>query len=153
MAISQTPGSDGDLEGDESAPPIIAEINVTPLVDVFLLLLIIFMVTSSALTTSNIPVNLPQASHSTEGESKAKGALVTVNSGGEFFINGKATPDDAFLAGLSEALSATDEKLVIIEGDREAVLGRIVYVMDEGKKAGALKFAFSTSPSSNRPSK
>jgi biopolymer transport protein ExbD len=131
---------DDDPMGGESA--IMAEINVTPLVDIFLLLLVIFMVTSSAITTSNIPVQLPQSKQAADSAQEATGVIVTVNANAEIYVNsvrvmGSAQLEDA----LKIALAKSTEKTVVLEGDREAMLGSIVEVMDVGKKAGALKFA------------
>mgnify|MGYP001566321222 CR=1 FL=1 len=131
---------DDDPMGGESA--IMAEINVTPLVDIFLLLLVIFMVTSSAITTGNIPVQLPQSTQVADSAAEATGVIVTVNSTNEIYVNSVRVVGSAQLEDtLRLALSKSTEKTVILEGDREAMLGSIVEVMDVGKKAGALKFA------------
>ena len=132
--------NDDDPMGGEAA--IMAEINVTPLVDVFLLLLVIFMVTSTAITTSNIPVQLPQSKQAADSAQEATGVIVTVNAHAEIYVNSVRVVGSAQLEDtLRLALSKSTEKTVILEGDREAMLGSIVEVMDVGKKAGALKFA------------
>lgn len=146
MAIRVDGGSynGGDDGGD--GEPIIAEINVTPLVDIFLLLLVIFMVTSSVISPMNIPVQLPQSNQAANANKEADGVIVTVNAREEFYVNGARFDAAQLSRGLTEALAKTSNKTVIVEGDRQAVLGTIVYVMDEGKKAGALRFAFATKP-------
>ena len=130
-----------DSEGEE----IIAEINVTPLVDIFLLLLVIFMVTSSAISPMNIPVQLPQSTKAAHATRDPGGIIVTVNASEEFFINGVKIDGDRLGPALELALGKTADKTIVVEGDRRAILGSIVRVMDEGKKAGALRFSFATS--------
>lgn len=147
MAFKFEDTSGGDLEND--APPIIAEINVTPLVDVFLLLLVIFMVTSSAISTSNIPVQLPQSAQASAAAKESPGVIITVNSQGRIYVNGTIVDDSELATKMSSVLEKSNNKTIILEGDRQAMLGTIVRIMDEGKKAGASKFAFSTKNSEN----
>jgi biopolymer transport protein ExbD len=144
MALRTLGGSHGHGEADESfAPPIVAEINITPLTDVFLVLLIIFMVTSSVLSQMGIQVQLPKSNQASESN-QSPGVIVTVNSEGQIFVNGSPVDDAKLGATLQAALAKSADKTVILEGDRRAVLGTIVHVMDEGKKAGASRFAVAT---------
>src|SRR6059036_2907474 len=77
---------------------IIAEINVTPLTDVFLVLLIIFMITTSAMVKPAADVDLPKAA---ENEEQPKGVLVTMTPAHEVFVNERPVPsDDASLANV-----------------------------------------------------
>lgn len=136
-------GSKGSDEFGESDTPIVAEINITPLTDVFLVLLIIFMVTSSVLTQMGVNVQLPQSKQAAEN-SEPGGVVVTVTGDGLIQVNGATVPHEQMGAALKIALSKTNDKTVVLEGDRRAVLGTIVEIMDEGKKAGATKFAVAT---------
>jgi biopolymer transport protein ExbD len=144
MAL-KTIGS-GDATDGENA--IMAEINITPLTDIFLVLLIIFMVTSSVMTQMGVNVNLPQASQST-ASAQPEGVIVTLLPGGGFRIN-----DHSFEAGqyaayeeaLKIAFGKTSSRLVILEGDRQAFLGSAIEVMDHARKAGAQQFAIATAP-------
>lgn len=131
-------GTDEFLE-----PTIVAEINITPLTDVFLVLLIIFMVTSSALTQMGIQVQLPQANRAANA-SQSPGVIVSVTSGNQIYVNGTVVNEASLGGALKNALEKSSDKTVILEGDRQAVLGTIVRIMDEGKKAGATKFAVAT---------
>lgn len=131
-------GSDEFLE-----PNIMAEINITPLTDIFLVLLIIFMVTSSAMSQMGIQVQLPNANQAASAAA-SPGVIVTVTSSSEIFVNGSPTSEEKLGAALKDALAKSTDKTVVLEGDRRAVLGTIVHIMDEGKKAGAAKFAVAT---------
>ena len=119
---------------------IMAEINVTPLTDVFLVLLIIFMITTSAMVKPAADVDLPEAK---EDEQETKGVMVTMTPSKEIFINERPVPnDDASLASvLRDTLDKTQDKIVILAGDRQVVLGEVVRVLGVAKEAGAAGFA------------
>ena len=137
-------------EGEDAG--IVAEINITPLTDIFLVLLIIFMVTSSVMTQMGVDVNLPQASNATS-QSQPEGVIVTLLPGGAIKINSQNVPQgnfDAFETGLSSAFKQTKSRLVILEGDRQAFLGSAIQIMDHARKAGAEKFAIATAPDSGK---
>lgn len=139
----QAGGRLGDGAEEFLSPPIVAEINITPLTDIFLVLLIIFMVTSSVMTQMGIQVQLPNANRASTA-SESPGVIVTVTRASEVYVNGTRISEDALGGALKTALAKTADKTVVLEGDRQAVLGTIVRVMDEGKKAGATKFAVAT---------
>lgn len=142
----QTHKSDSSKRGydEDGAEAIVAEINITPLTDIFLVLLIIFMVTSSVMTQMGVEVTLPQASAATASQ-QAEGAIVTLLKGGGLQVNGIKISQDQFETALKKVLSTTSQKLVILEGDRSAYLGNAIEVMDMARKAGAQKFAIATS--------
>jgi biopolymer transport protein ExbD len=132
--------------GDEHDADIMAEINITPLTDIFLVLLIIFMVTSSVLTNNGVDVNLPTASPQTS-QSQPEGIVITLLPGGKMAVNGQAIASGDFgtlEASVKNAFSMTTSRLVILEGDREAFLGSAIEVMDSARRAGAEKFAIAT---------
>jgi len=122
---------------------IVAEINVTPLTDVFLVLLIIFMITTSAMVKPAADVDLPKAA---ENEEEAKGVMVTITPSREIFVNERPVPaDDASIASvLRDTLARSDEKVVILAGDRSVVLGEVVRVLGLAKEAGATGFALAS---------
>lgn len=137
--------SDGMDEGDA---PIMAEINITPLTDIFLVLLIIFMVTSSVMSQMGVDVKLPQASAAT-AQSQAEGLIVTLLAGGAVKVNQLAIAAGDFgtlESAVKKAFESTSSRLVILEGDREAMLGSAIQVMDHARKAGADRFAIATAP-------
>jgi biopolymer transport protein TolR len=121
---------------------IMAEINVTPLTDVFLVLLIIFMITTSAMIKPE-GVDLPQ---SNAEEQEQKGVMVTMTPSHEIFVNQRpvAADEGALASVLKDALSRTDDKVVILAGDRQVVLGEVVRVLALAKEAGAKGFALAS---------
>lgn len=132
--------------GDEGEAEIVAEINITPLTDIFLVLLIIFMVTSSVLTSNGVDVNLPQASPQT-AQAQPEGIVVSLLPRGRMSVNGQAVAAGDYgtlEASVRKAFTMTKSRLVILEGDREAFLGSAIEVMDSARKAGAEKFAIAT---------
>jgi biopolymer transport protein TolR len=121
---------------------IVAEINVTPLTDVFLVLLIIFMITTSAMMKPE-GVDLPQ---SNAEEQEQKGVIVTMTPSHEIFVNDRpvAGDDGSLTTVLKDALGHTNEKVVILAGDRQVVLGEVVRVLGLAKEAGAKGFALAS---------
>jgi biopolymer transport protein TolR len=121
---------------------IMAEINVTPLTDVFLVLLIIFMITTSAMMKPE-SVDLPRSSAE---EQETKGVMVTMTPSREIYVNDRPVPgDDGSLATvLKDALARSNEKVVILAGDRQVVLGEVVRVLGLAKEAGAKGFALAS---------
>lgn len=133
-----------ELNGDGGE--IVAEINITPLVDVFLVLLIIFMVTSSVMTSLGVEVTLPKAS-GVVSQSDPEGVVVTLLPTGALRVmEVNIPPEDttAFENTLREAWKKTRSRLVVLEGDQKAFLGSVISVMDHARKAGAEKFAIAT---------
>jgi biopolymer transport protein ExbD len=122
---------------------IMAEINVTPLTDVFLVLLIIFMITTSAMVKPAADVDLPKADSK---EEETKGVMVTITPSHEIFVNDHPVAgDDASLASvLRDTLARAPEKVVILAGDRQVVLGEVVRVLGLAKEAGATGFALAS---------
>jgi len=130
--MSMTPlGSDDNSE-------IFAEINITPLTDIFLVLLIIFMITSSAMIESGGRINLPKA---VATRSESRGTTVTLTPKHEIFVNQKKVSEDGLEKTLQEALSISPDKTVILRGDRDVLLGDTVKVMSIIKRAGATEIA------------
>lgn len=117
---------------------IIAEINITPLTDIFLVLLIIFMITSSAIIESGGRVNLPSVAKT---ETAPRGVAVTLTPGHEIYVNQKKVTADELEPALRAALSAGPDRIVILRGDRNVLLGEAVSVLSVIKKAGASEIA------------
>ncbi len=126
---------------------VVAEINITPLTDVFLVLLIIFMVTSSVVASQGKQVDLPGAEVS---DTTPKGVTVTVNADGLILVNDTPTAIEALFPALEAALSASREKLLILRGDKSVMLGQAVNILDLAQKAGATGIALATKPPSER---
>ena len=131
--MSMTP-----LGGDDSNSEIVAEINITPLTDIFLVLLIIFMITSSAMIESGGRVNLPKA---VATRSESRGTTVTLTPKHEIFVNQQKVSEESLEKTLQQALSASPDKTVILRGDKDVLLGDTVKVMSIIKRAGATEIA------------
>jgi len=138
VAIHSLPSAD-EATGED----IVAEINITPLTDIFLVLLIIFMVTTSVISSQGKNVDLPSAAIAAQTPS---GVTVTVTSGDEISIDGKVVRADQLGPALKAALANSREKLVILRGDRDVVLGRAVSILDQAQQAGATGIALATQP-------
>ena len=123
---------------DRSDEDIVAEINITPLTDIFLVLLIIFMITSSALIESGAEINLPEVAKT---ETVSRNVVVTLTTIGDIYINGKMVNKHTFEEEHKKALGETDNKLVILEGDKSAMLGDAVRLIAMAKEAGASEVA------------
>ncbi len=121
-----------------------SDINITPLTDIFLVLLIIFMVTSTVLSQSGIKVSLPKSSDNTKVVQPDKGITVTVKSDGSIYLNEKPTSLEKLAKDIEAVLPLSKDKLVVLEGDEKIPLGIAVQVMDRAKKAGAGRFAIAT---------
>lgn len=132
MALGRLPEGG---EGDES---IVAEINITPLTDIFLVLLIIFMITSSAMIESGPRVNLPQAGVTS---TETRGVVVTVDPEQNVYVDGRAVPREDLVEGLREAVAASEVKRVVLQGDRDVLLGEVVSILDQARSAGAEEVA------------
>lgn len=131
------------VDGDGDDADIVAEINVTPLTDIFLVLLIIFMVTSTAMTQQGTKVNLPRAGG---GGSEVSGIIVTATADHRVEVNGKPVPIDALRNALEAAFQNNPERTVILQGDRSVVLEQAVQIMTIAKEAGAEKISIATAP-------
>jgi biopolymer transport protein ExbD len=131
--------SDGDGDGD----PIVAEINVTPLTDIFLVLLIIFMVTSSALMQQGSKVSLPSAE---KGSPETAGITLTATADHTLELNGVVVERAALRDELAKVLASRDDKAVILRGDRTIILEEAVQLMGIAREAGAEKLAIATTP-------
>jgi biopolymer transport protein ExbD len=122
---------------------VVAEINMTPLIDIMMVLLIIFMVTSSVGLESGVDVNLPTTSSDTKFKKDDEGIIVSLNSKGEVYIQGKRAGDN-LQEMLKKELDNSASKIIVFEGDQEATLGKAISIMDMAKKVGALNFAIAT---------
>ena len=118
---------------------MIAGINVTPLVDVVLVLLIILMVSSTYIVAQSLKVQLPK-SHATDGTAE-KPATVTLLKSGGLRWNDKDATEDEVQKGLKAAFDADPDTNLVVSADREVQHGRVVHLLDLAKLAGITKFA------------
>ena len=128
-------------EGD-----IIADINMTPFIDIMLVLLIIFMVSSSVSPESGLDVELPETQGSARSDSSTKkvAVIVTLMRDGRSAVQGTPVSSEELENAIKEALSEQKTGMVILEGDRLSELGAAVSIMDVARRAGASKIAIAT---------
>ncbi|MBA2405883.1 MAG: biopolymer transporter ExbD [Bdellovibrionales bacterium] len=118
---------------------IVADINMTPLIDIMLVLLIIFMVSSSAAIESGLDVNLPEA-NAVSDKSDAI-LVVSLSKTGDVAIMGTLIKPEELKDKIAEGLIELKTESVILEGDGESSLSKAMEVMDIAKTAGAKTFS------------
>ncbi len=127
----------GGLGDDEP----IAAINVVPLVDVILVVLIIFMVTAPLVLKPTIDINLPKAA---SGEASAPSPLnIAVSGDGKLSLNGQPTDLQVITAYISKLIAEKPETAAILQADKSVTLDRLTEIIDVVKTAGVKRVAFS----------
>jgi len=124
--------------------PVMAEINVTPMVDVMLVLLIIFMV-SAPLLTVGVPIDLPQTQAKSLDQDKEP-LTVSVNTKGEVFLQNSEIKIDELvpkLQAVTQARGGTDER-IYVRGDKKVDYGTVMRVMGRLSAAGFRRVALVT---------
>ncbi|MGC4115709.1 MAG: biopolymer transporter ExbD [Myxococcales bacterium] len=143
MAMSKLPDNSGDDLGDG----VVAEINITPLTDIFLVLLIIFMVTSSALVDAGgqagVKVDLPKGG-AKEITATQSDLIVAILQDGRTVIGGKVMDDDELKATFKEAKQHAPDTTVIVQADAGTPHGKVVAVMELAKAEGLSQLAIAT---------
>ena len=123
---------------------IIEGINMTPLVDIMLVLLVIFMVTAKIGASPAVPMDLPKAS---QAEDVQVIFAVSISKSGTVHVNGRAIANDEALLTLSRAAVAKDEVLrAVIQADGEVPHARVIHTLDLMRQAGLQRVAFATAP-------
>ncbi len=124
---------------------LIAGINVTPLVDVTLVLLIIFMVTARIIVSQGMPMDLPK---SASGEALQTVFAVELTADGKTHVDSEAVPNDDALAPLAKKAKAKNKDLrAVIRADKKVEHGRVIHVLDLLRRSGIAKIAFAVTPS------
>ena len=127
-----------------SGKKFMSEINVTPFVDVMLVLLIIFMVTAPMMM-QGVEVNLPQTKAQSI-KTKEDPLILTVNKKGEIFLEEHAMKLEELGAKIGTIFKYRREKEVILRADKEIPYGFVIQVMAEVKRAGVTKLGMVTEP-------
>jgi biopolymer transport protein ExbD len=137
VAINALPsGDDGEDAG------IVAEINITPLTDIFLVLLIIFMVTTTVAEDEGKNIDLPEATESSE--TPPKSVTVAIDGEGVIKINDKIVQAGMLEQMMEDALEVAEEKVVILKGDKVVLLGQAVNILDIAQQKGAKGISIAT---------
>lgn len=128
-------GGASDNDGDE-----ITGINVTPLVDIVLVLLIIFMVTANFIVKETVEVDLPRAAN-TEEKTVQTPVMLTMDKDAKIFFDGVETSGDALMQKMKDAVAKDKEVRAIISADQSLNYGKVMNLIDMVKGAGIAKFA------------
>jgi len=118
---------------------MISGINVTPLVDVVLVLLIILMVSSTYIVAQTLKVQLPK-SKSSDGQAE-KPTTIVVKKDGALMLDEKAATETEVVQKLKSVMAADPESNIVVSADKETQHGAVVHIMDICKEAGVTKFA------------
>jgi biopolymer transport protein ExbD len=128
---------------------IITDVNVTPLVDIMLVLLIIFMLTANLIAKQAIEVELPRATQSTTLNPTT--LAVTLTRDGSLYLNGRPTTPAELREAVRAAVAKDPKTQAIIAGDKSVSHGRVVWVLDVVKSLGVASFAIQIDPSAMTP--
>ena len=129
----------GSRRGRRGAYRPMADINVTPLVDVMLVLLIVFMITAPLLTVA-VPVDLPKTQAKSIGQDKEP-LIVSIDAQGKVFLQETPLELDALVAKLKSVTGANPDARIFVRGDKGLTYGRIMEVMGTISAAGFNKVA------------
>jgi len=126
----------------------ITGINVTPLVDVTLVLLIIFMVTTKIVLNQTVPLDLPKAATGTSEVQVVFSIILALD--GRAFVDGKPIANDDAILGLArDAQEQHPDLRAVIKADTAVTHGRVIHVLDLLKQARVAKIAFGVSPTTS----
>ena len=141
MALGKVPGMDGGDDGS-GADGVFADINITPLTDIFLVLLIIFMVTSSVIVNAGnngaktgLKVNLPKGG-AADVQVQQQDLSVAILSDGRILLSGDVVTPDELKKAFEEAKVKNADTLVVVQADEGVAHGKVVEVMEMAKGAG-----------------
>ena len=145
MALS---GPSGDEPEGEGGGGIFAEINITPLTDIFLVLLIIFMVTTTAIAeqggqNGGLKVTLPRAGK-TAPAGEMHDLAIAVLEDGRTVVGGKVVDEGALAEILDQAHGENADTLVLVQADQGVAHGKVVAVMDLARRHGLARLAIAT---------
>jgi biopolymer transport protein ExbD len=126
---------------------IFATINITPLTDIFLVLLIIFMVATAITIESAAHVDLPRLQAPTR--SQPRGVTISYTSDHQIFVNGRHVSEGELRSAVHDALARAPEKMVVFDGDPSVILGDMVRIVDIAKSSGAEQIALAVSGSAS----
>jgi biopolymer transport protein ExbD len=129
---------------------IISAINVTPLVDIVLVLLIVLMVTSSYLVNKSINVELPKAS---TGEASTPTLSISLDVAGKLYLDGQVTEEAAMQQRIRAAYQADREVKAVISADGRVTHSQVVAIIDLLRREKITKFAINTSPIETKETK
>ncbi len=145
MAMTGLPDDEG---GEGHGGGIFSDINITPLTDIFLVLLIIFMVTTTAIAEAGgqnggIKVQLPKGGQA-NAVKEVHDLAIAVLSDGRTVVQGKVIDEAALREVLAKAHAENPDTLVLVQADEGVIHGRVVAVMDLARRQGLPRLAIAT---------
>jgi biopolymer transport protein TolR len=126
-----------EFELEEDA---ITGINVTPLVDITLVLLIIFMVTARFISEPSIGVTLPKSSSSSAGEASEKNVFLTIDQSHQIYLNNSPIAKDKLGDSIRQLLAKRADLNLIIRADKNISHGEVISILDEVRSQGVTEF-------------
>jgi biopolymer transport protein TolR len=147
-------------QGGRSTRRMMSEINVVPFIDVMLVLLVIFMITTPLLT-QGVKVDLPKTEAKALPPDQKEPLIVTVDAQGNYYLNTASKPDQPITmrvlsnlvqTQLAGASANQEQRPVLVRGDKDANYGKVVEAMVLLQQAGAAKVGLITQPSSKASS-
>lgn len=133
---------------NKSEDGMMAELNVTPLVDVMLVLLVIFIVTAPLIVPQSMKVNLPKT-QAVAQQDQAKNTPLIIEANGAATLNGRAVNDQQLASELKQ-LSTTPQAQLQISADKLVPYGRVAEIMAMAQANGVTKLSFVSNASGNR---
>src|SRR6516225_7660091 len=132
------------FQGDDDSGGMIVGINVTPLVDITLVFLIIFMVTASYIVSPAIKVDLPKAA---SGSDQTKTTLsITIAKDSNVYLNGERSSDQKIVDYIHGELPKNPDLQAIIAADKVVSHGDVIHIIDLVKRSGVHRFALNVDP-------
>lgn len=129
------------MAGTQKRRGQIVGINVTPMVDVVLVLLVIMMVSATYIVAQSLKVELPKTATSDESTPAVATVTVTKDKAALFLFNDEKIDDAGLTKRLADAYAANNDISLVISADKDAAHGDVVHVIDLSKVAGITKFA------------
>lgn len=128
--------------------PVFNEINITPLTDIFLVLLIIMMVIAPSFQTLDKNITIPEINSGVSIEEK--NATVSLTKEGEMFLNGERTDENSLEADLAALIGNLEKKEVVVKADEKAKSSNIMKIMRSAQNAGFEKLVVAGEPLSKK---
>jgi len=144
MGMGMGTGGGGDWQ-EPGVQTVLSEINVTPFVDVMLVLLVIFMVTAPLLT-QGMEVNLPRVSAANLEQMEQQPVVLTVNAQGQCYVLEQEFPCDELSKRLPAIYEHRTDRSLFIRGDVDTPYGALMKVLSAGRKAGIISVGLVTEP-------
>lgn len=130
----------GKMSNDDDDDAIVSDINMTPLIDIMLVLLVVFMVSSSVALESGMDIELPKTAL-TNQKKEAEILVISLSKDGHVAVHGKQVKQEEISRKIASSLAELKTDSVILEGDTSANLGKAIELMDMAKVAGAKNFS------------